>query len=105
MITERPTTVRELGHAVGGAAVAGTSGRFGDVYNPASGVVTARVAWTSVTAARTRAVLGPGVSTIGRIELSFQRRAHSSVPATVQRRNLFGPSQSSSFASHFTGST
>ena len=47
MITERPTTVRELGHAIGGAAVAGTSGRFGDVYDPASGVVTARVAFAS----------------------------------------------------------
>jgi malonate-semialdehyde dehydrogenase (acetylating)/methylmalonate-semialdehyde dehydrogenase len=39
--------VRELGHYVDGAAVTGTSGRFGDVYDPASGEVQARVAFAS----------------------------------------------------------
>jgi malonate-semialdehyde dehydrogenase (acetylating)/methylmalonate-semialdehyde dehydrogenase len=44
--TEKPVadTVRELGHAIGGVPVPGTSGRFGEVYDPARGVVTARVA-------------------------------------------------------------
>jgi malonate-semialdehyde dehydrogenase (acetylating)/methylmalonate-semialdehyde dehydrogenase len=35
--------VRELMHFVGGKAVAGTSGRFSDVYNPSTGEIQARV--------------------------------------------------------------
>jgi malonate-semialdehyde dehydrogenase (acetylating)/methylmalonate-semialdehyde dehydrogenase len=40
----READMREIGHFIGGKAVAGTSGRFGDVYDPAAGEVTARVA-------------------------------------------------------------
>ena len=40
--------MREIGHFIGGAPVAGTSGMFGDVYNPASGEVQARVALANV---------------------------------------------------------
>ncbi len=36
--------MREIGHFIGGKHVAGTSGRFGDVFNPASGEVAAKVA-------------------------------------------------------------
>jgi malonate-semialdehyde dehydrogenase (acetylating) / methylmalonate-semialdehyde dehydrogenase len=36
-------TMHELTHFVGGTHVAGTSGRFGDVYDPSSGEVQARV--------------------------------------------------------------
>lgn len=36
--------VREVQHWINGRAVAGASGRFGDVYNPASGEVQAKVA-------------------------------------------------------------
>jgi len=36
-----------VGHYIGGRAVAGTSGRFGDVYNPATGAVTKSVALAS----------------------------------------------------------
>ena len=36
-------TVRELTHFVGGKHVAGTSGRFGDVFDPNTGHVQARV--------------------------------------------------------------
>ena len=35
--------MREIGHFIGGQPVAGTSGRFGDVYNPAAGEISARV--------------------------------------------------------------
>jgi malonate-semialdehyde dehydrogenase (acetylating)/methylmalonate-semialdehyde dehydrogenase len=35
---------REIGHFIGGKLVAGTSGRFADVYNPSTGAVQARVA-------------------------------------------------------------
>ena len=35
--------MREIGHFIGGQLVAGTSGQFGDIYNPASGEITARV--------------------------------------------------------------
>src|ERR1700742_761106 len=36
--------MREIGHFIGGKPTAGTSGRFGDVFNPAAGEVSARVA-------------------------------------------------------------
>jgi malonate-semialdehyde dehydrogenase (acetylating)/methylmalonate-semialdehyde dehydrogenase len=36
--------VREIGHFIGGKHVAGTSGRFADIYNPSTGAVQARVA-------------------------------------------------------------
>src|ERR1700739_2872417 len=36
--------MREIGHFVGGKTVKGTSGRFGDVFNPATGEVQAKVA-------------------------------------------------------------
>src|ERR1700728_263591 len=36
--------MREIGHFIGGKHVAGTSGKFGDVFTPASGELSARVA-------------------------------------------------------------
>ncbi len=39
--------MREIGHFIGGKHVAGTSGRFADVYNPATGEVEAKVALAS----------------------------------------------------------
>jgi malonate-semialdehyde dehydrogenase (acetylating)/methylmalonate-semialdehyde dehydrogenase len=36
--------MREIGHHIGGASVAGVSGVFGDVFDPASGALQARVA-------------------------------------------------------------
>jgi acyl-CoA reductase-like NAD-dependent aldehyde dehydrogenase len=40
----REKTMREIGHFIGGKEVKGTSGRFGDVFNPNTGEVQARVA-------------------------------------------------------------
>ena len=40
-------SVQELTHFIGGKAVAGRSGRFGEVYNPATGQVTKRVSFAS----------------------------------------------------------
>ena len=42
------TALRTLGHFIGGEEIAGASGRFGDVYDPAAGEVQARVAFASV---------------------------------------------------------
>jgi malonate-semialdehyde dehydrogenase (acetylating)/methylmalonate-semialdehyde dehydrogenase len=39
--------MQELGHWINGKRVAGTSGRFADVFNPATGEVQARVALAS----------------------------------------------------------
>ncbi len=39
--------MRTIGHFLNGALVEGTSGRFGDIYNPATGEVQARVALAS----------------------------------------------------------
>ena len=36
--------MREVHHFIGGKSVSGTSGRFGDIYNPNTGEVQARVA-------------------------------------------------------------
>ena len=36
--------MQEIGHWINGELVAGTSGRFADVYNPATGEVQAKVA-------------------------------------------------------------
>jgi malonate-semialdehyde dehydrogenase (acetylating)/methylmalonate-semialdehyde dehydrogenase len=44
---QRETVMREIGHFIGGKAVKGTSGRFGDVYNPNTGEVQAKVALAS----------------------------------------------------------
>jgi malonate-semialdehyde dehydrogenase (acetylating)/methylmalonate-semialdehyde dehydrogenase len=41
------TAVRTLGHFIGGADTAGSSERFGDVYDPAAGELQARVAFAS----------------------------------------------------------
>src|SRR5215467_4492617 len=40
----RNATMREIGHFIGGKAVKGTSGRFGDVFDPNTGEVQAKVA-------------------------------------------------------------
>jgi malonate-semialdehyde dehydrogenase (acetylating)/methylmalonate-semialdehyde dehydrogenase len=39
--------MREIGHFIGGKRVAGTSGRFSDIFNPSTGAVQARVALAS----------------------------------------------------------
>ena len=39
--------MRDIQHFIAGSAVAGTSGRFGDVYDPNTGEVQARVALAS----------------------------------------------------------
>ena len=39
--------VKEIGHFIGGKAVAGTSGRFADVFDPNTGEVQAKVALAS----------------------------------------------------------
>ena len=39
--------MKEIGHWINGRMVAGTSGRFADVFNPATGEVQARVALAS----------------------------------------------------------
>ena len=36
--------MREIGHFIGGKEVKGTSGRYGDVFNPNTGEVQAKVA-------------------------------------------------------------
>ncbi|MFC0402471.1 CoA-acylating methylmalonate-semialdehyde dehydrogenase [Paraburkholderia rhizosphaerae] len=46
---QNPSHVRALTHAINGRAVEGTSGRFGDVFNPALGSVALRVPLASVT--------------------------------------------------------
>src|SRR2546421_11319358 len=46
-MNSKENTMREIGHFVGGKEVNGTSGRFGDVFNPNTGEVQARVAFAT----------------------------------------------------------
>src|SRR5207253_1293008 len=47
MTTHGRLPMREIGHFVGGKPVKGTSGRFGDVFNPNTGEVQAKVAFAA----------------------------------------------------------
>jgi len=64
----------EIGHFIGGKRVAGTSGRFADVYNPATGEVQARVALASEAELRA-AVENAKQAQIGWAAQNPQRRA------------------------------
>src|SRR6185503_10849001 len=55
MAREKVVPIRTLGHFIDGALVAGASDRFGEVFNPATGAVAARVALAS--AEETRAAI------------------------------------------------
>ena len=74
--------MRTIGHFINGAAVAGTSGRFGDVFNPATGEVQAKVAFASkgemrqaVEAARTAFVEWRTVNPQRRARVMFNFKA------------------------------
>src|SRR5215510_166379 len=43
----RETTMREIGHFVGGKEIKGASGRYGDVFNPNTGEIQAKVAFAA----------------------------------------------------------
>lgn len=65
---------REIGHFIGGKHVAGTSGRFADVFNPSTGAVQARVALA--TAAELRAAVeNAKAAQIGWAATNPQKRA------------------------------
>lgn len=57
--------VREIGHFINGQLVAGTSGRFADVYNPATGEVQAKVALA------TKAELDTAVEAAAKAQVSW----------------------------------
>ena len=64
----------EIPHFIGGERVAGDSGRFGDVFNPATGEVVGRVAFASTTEVR-NAVESSKTAQAGWAALNPQRRA------------------------------
>ena len=66
--------MQEIGHFIGGKRVAGGSGRFAEVYNPATGEVQARVALAS-TAELGAAVEGAAKAQPGWAATNPQRRA------------------------------
>src|ERR1041384_114902 len=47
-VRDKVVPIRTLGHFIEGAPVAGTSERWGEVFNPATGAVAARVALATV---------------------------------------------------------
>ncbi|CAN5219900.1 CoA-acylating methylmalonate-semialdehyde dehydrogenase [soil metagenome] len=66
--------VHELSHFIGGVTVAGTSGRFGDVFDPSTGTVQARVPLAS-TAEVTAAIDNAAVAQVEWASWNPQRRA------------------------------
>ncbi|MFT3973214.1 MAG: CoA-acylating methylmalonate-semialdehyde dehydrogenase [Amaricoccus sp.] len=66
--------MREIGHFIDGRRIDGTSGRFGDVYNPATGEVQARVALAS-TSELDAAVAGAAAAQVRWGATNPQRRA------------------------------
>src|SRR5690242_9411206 len=55
MVREKVVPIRTLGHFIDGSLVVGTSERWGDIFNPATGAVAGRVALAS--AEETRAAI------------------------------------------------
>ena len=66
--------VRDLTHFIGGVPVSGTSGRFGDVFDPSTGEVQARVPLAS-TAEVTAAIDNAAVAQLEWASWNPQRRA------------------------------
>ena len=66
--------MKEIGHWINGKLVAGTSGRFADIMNPATGEVQARVALATV-AELNSAIEDAAKAQIGWAATNPQRRA------------------------------
>ena len=66
--------MREITHFIAGASVAGTSGRYGEVFNPNTGEVQARVALAS-TGEVAAAVAAAARAQVGWAQVNPQRRA------------------------------
>src|SRR5882757_6185243 len=66
--------MREIGHFIGGKHVKGTSGRFGDVFNPNTGEVQAKVAFAAKSEVE-QAVANAEAAQLGWAATNPQRRA------------------------------
>ena len=66
--------MREIGHFIGGKHVAGTSGRYANVFNPSTGEIQARVALATAPELRA-AVLNAKAAQIGWAAQNPQKRA------------------------------
>src|SRR5205807_8604464 len=66
--------MREIGHFIGGKAVKGSSGRFGDVFDPNTGEVQAKVALAS-RAEVEQAIVNAAAAQLGWAATNPQRRA------------------------------
>ena len=75
--------MREIGHFIGGKEVKGTSGRFGDVFNPNTGEVQAKVALRQAFRgrARHRGRRG-GAAGVGRDQSAAARARDDEIPRT-----------------------
>src|SRR5262244_4030511 len=66
--------MREIGHFIGGKGVAGTSGRSGDVFNPNTGEVQAKVSFANKSEVE-QAIANAAAAQLGWAALNPQRRA------------------------------
>ena len=79
--------MREIGHFVGGKIVNGTSGRFGDVFNPNTGEVAAKVALASKTEVE-KAIANAEAAFPGWAATNPQRRDRKSTRLNSSHRSL-----------------
>ena len=74
--------MREIGHFIGGKEVKGTSGRFGDVFNPNTGEVQAKVAFASKQSRARDRDCGGGAAGLGRDQPAAARARDVQVSRT-----------------------
>src|SRR5438270_7531963 len=74
VVAQGDKMMREIGHFIGGKAVKGSSGRFGDVFDPNTGEVQAKVALAS-RAEVEQAIVNAAAAQLGWAATNPQRRA------------------------------
>ena len=75
--------MREIGHFIGGKEVKGASGRFGDVFNPNTGEVAAKVALAGKSEVEKAIANARGrISRLGRDQSAASRPSHVQILGT-----------------------
>ena len=78
--------MQELTHYINGAHVKGTSGRFADVYNPATGEVQAKVPWPMARAGSSRGPRRRRPARLGRRQSPAPRAGFDEIRGSFEPR-------------------
>ena len=74
--------MREIGHFIGGKEMKGTSGRFGDVFDPNTGEVQAKVALASIPRSSRHRQRRGRAAGLGRHQSAAPRAGDVQIPRT-----------------------